>query len=102
MNKSHSSQMSMIDESVIFGTVPLDLENEWVNPSKIILWAEYEYRYKEYFQGSIGQPVSSVRIVLSSLVIKVYYQCSSIPRRLISSFRQRITPEMSCLANDVV
>ena len=127
MYKRHSSQMSLFDEPEMFGTLPLDPNNEWVKLSKLIPWAEFEYRYEEHFQSSTGQPACSARMALGSLLIKEDYQCSdekvvaeiamnpylqyfiglpafqySAPfdSSMLTRFRQRITPEMLDWVND--
>ena len=76
MYKRHSSQMSLFDEPEMFGTLPLDPKNEWVKLSKIIPWAEFEYRYEKNFESRTGQPACSARMALGSLLIKEDYQCS--------------------------
>ena len=49
MYKRHSSQMSLFDEPEMFGTLPLDPNNEWVKLSRIIPWAELEYQWVNHF-----------------------------------------------------
>ena len=127
MYKRHSSQMSLFDEPEMFGTLPLDPNNEWVKLSKIIPWAEFEYRYEDNFESGTGQPACSARMALGSLLIKEDYQCSdekviaeiamnpylqyfiglpafqySAPfdSSMMKRFRQRITPEMLDWVND--
>ena len=127
MYKRHSSQMSLFDEPEMFGTLPLDPNNEWVKLSKIIPWAEFEYRYEDNFESGTGQPACSARMALGSLLIKEDYQCSdekvvaeiamnpylqyfiglpafqySAPfdSSMLTRFRQRITPEMLDWVND--
>lgn len=127
MYKRHSSQMSLFDEPEMFGTLPLDPDNEWVKLSKLIPWAEFEYRYEEHFKSATGQPACSARMALGSLLIKEDYQCSdekvvaeiamnpylqyfiglpafqySAPfdSSMLTRFRQRITPEMLDWVND--
>lgn len=127
MYKRHSSQMSLFDEPEMFGTLPLDPNNEWVKLSKLIPWAEFEYRYEENFESGTGQPACSARMALGSLLIKEDYQCSdekvvaeiamnpylqyfiglpsfqySAPfdSSMLTRFRQRITPEMLDWVND--
>ena len=68
MYKRHSSQMSLFDEPEMFGTLPLDPKNEWVKLSKLIPWAEFEYRYEENFESTTGQPACSARMALGSLL----------------------------------
>ncbi len=127
MYKCHSSQMSLFDEPEMFGALPLDPNNEWVKLSKIIPWAEFEYRYEEHFQSGTGQPACSAKMALGSLLIKEDYRCSdekvvaeiamnpylqyfiglpafqySAPfdSSMLTRFRQRITPEMLDWVND--
>lgn len=129
MYKRHSSQMSLFDEPEMFGTLPLDPNNEWVRLSKLIPWAEFEYRYEENFESGTGQPACSARMALGSLLIKEDYQCSdekvvaeiamnpylqyfiglpafqySAPfdSSMLTRFRQRITPEMLDWVNDQI
>ena len=127
MYKRHSSQMSLFDEPEMFGTLPLDPNNEWVKLSKLIPWVEFEYRYEENFESGTGQPACSARMALGSLLIKEDYQCSdekvvaeiamnpylqyfiglpafqySAPfdSSMLTRFRQRVTPEMLDWVND--
>ena len=127
MYKLHSSRMSLFDEPVMFGTLPLDPNNEWVKLSKLIPWVEFEYRYEEHFESGTGQPACSARMALGSLLIMEDYQCSdervvaeiamnpylqyfiglpafqySAPfdSSMLTRFRQRITPEMLDWVND--
>ena len=127
MYKRHSSQMSLFDEPELFGTLPLDPKNEWVRLSKIIPWAEFEFRYEDHFKSGTGQPAVPARMALGSLLIKEDYQCSDervtaeiamnpylqyfiglekfqysspFDASMMTRFRQRITPEMLDWVND--
>ena len=129
MYKRHSSQMSMFDEPEMFGTLPLDPKNDWVRLSKIIPWAEFEFRYEDQFKSGMGQPACPARMALGALLIKEDYQCSDervtaeiamnpylqyfiglekfqytapFDASMMTRFRQRITPEMMDWINDQI
>lgn len=49
----------------------LDRNNRWVKLASIILWWEFEEKYKKHFKPSRkGEKAFSVRVTLGTLIIK--------------------------------
>lgn len=129
MYKRRAGQLSMLDSPTMFGTIPLDSENEWVKLSGIIPWMEFEERYAAHFKSRKGQPACPARMALGALLIKERYGfsdedvvaeiamnpylqyflglrafCYTAPfdASMLTRFRKRITPEMLAWVNDFV
>ncbi len=76
MYKRKSNQVSIFDDSAMFGGIPLNPENEWVKPAKLIPWWVFEEKYAEQFPSGTGQPADSLRMALGSQIIKERYRFS--------------------------
>ncbi len=51
MYKRKSNQVSIFDDSAMFGGIPLNPENEWVKLAKLIPWWVFEEKYADSFVG---------------------------------------------------
>lgn len=130
MYKRHTGQVSMLEDPELFGSLPLDPENEWIKLSKLVPWHEFDLRYRENFRSKKGQPAIDSRMALGALLIKpgykglsdediakeiamnpylqyflglheYRYECPFDPS-MMTRFRQRITPEMLSWVNDQI
>lgn len=130
MYKRHTGQVSMLETPEMFGSLPLDPENDWIRLSKLVPWFEFDRKYRENFRSKKGQPAIDSRMALGALLIKpaykgisdedlakeiamnpylqyflglreYRYECPFDPS-MMTRFRQRITPEMLTWVNDQV
>ena len=128
MYKRHNGQVSMLESPEMFGSLPLDPDNEWIKLSKLVPWREFDLKYADNFRSKKGQRAIDSRMALGALLIKPAYKAMSdedITREIamnpylqyflglheyryecpfdpsmMTRFRQRITPEMLSWVND--
>ena len=130
MYKRHNGQVSMLESPEMFGSLPLDPDNEWIKLSKLVPWREFDLKYADNFKSKKGQRAIHSRMALGALLIKPAYKAMSdedITREIamnpylqyflglheyryecpfdpsmMTRFRQRITPEMLSWVNDQI
>ena len=130
MYKRHNGQVSMLESPEMFGSLPLDPDNEWIKLSKLVPWREFDLQYADNFRSKKGQRAIDSRMALGALLIKPAYKAMSdedITREIamnpylqyflglheyryecpfdpsmMTRFRQRITPEMLSWVNDQI
>lgn len=49
MYKRHNGQVSMLESPEMFGSLPLDPNNEWIKLSKLVPWREFDLKYQAYW-----------------------------------------------------
>ena len=130
MYKRHTGQVSMLEAPEMFGSLPLDPNNDWIKLSKLVPWREFDLKYADNFRSKKGQRAIDSRMALGALLIKpaykalsdeditkeiamnpylqyflglqeYRYECPFDPS-MMTRFRQRITPEMLAWVNDQV
>lgn len=128
MYKRHTGQVSMLESPEMFGSLPLDPNNNWIRLSKLVPWREFDLKYADQFRSRKGQRAIDSRMALGALLIKpaykalsdeditkeiamnpylqyflglheYRYECPFDPS-MMTRFRQRITPEMLAWVND--
>ena len=128
MYKRHTGQVSMLESPEMFGSLPLDPNNDWIKLSKLVPWREFDLKYADNFRSKKGQRAIDSRMALGALLIKpaykalsdeditkeiamnpylqyflglqeYRYECPFDPS-MMTRFRQRITPEMLAWVND--
>ena len=130
MYKRHDGQVSMLETPEMFGSLPLDPNNEWIKLSQLVPWREFDLKYAKIFRSKKGQRAIDSRMALGALLIKPAYKAMSdedITREIamnpylqyflglreyryecpfdpsmMTRFRQRITPEMLSWVNDQI
>ena len=128
MYKRHDGQVSMLETPEMFGSLPLDPNNEWIKLSRLVPWREFDLKYAANFRSKKGQRAIDSRMALGALLIKPAYKAMSdedITREIamnpylqyflglheyryecpfdpsmMTRFRQRITSEMLSWVND--
>ena len=45
MYKRHTGQVSMLESPEMFGSLPLDPNNDWIKLSKFVPWREFDLKY---------------------------------------------------------
>ena len=45
MYKRHDGQVSMLETPEMFGSLPLDPNNEWIKLSQLVPWREFDLKY---------------------------------------------------------
>lgn len=63
----------MLESPEMFGSLPLDPNNEWIKLSKLVPWREFDLRYAENFRSKKGQRATDSRMALGALLIKPAY-----------------------------
>ena len=130
MYKRHTGQVSMLESPEMFGSLPLDPNNDWIKLSKLVPWREFDLKYANNFRSKKGQRAIDSRMALGALLIKpaykalsdaditkeiamnpylqyflglqeYRYECPFDPS-MMTRFRQRITPEMLDWVNDQI
>ena len=130
MYKRHTGQVSMLETPEMFGSLPLDPNNDWIKLSKLVPWREFDLKYADNFRSKKGQRAIDSRMALGALLIKpaykalsdeditkeiamnpylqyflglheYRYECPFDPS-MMTRFRQRITPEMLAWVNDQI
>ena len=130
MYKRHTGQVSMLETPEMFGSLPLDPNNDWIKLSRLVPWREFDQKYAENFRSRKGQRAIDSRMALGALLIKpaykalsdeditkeiamnpylqyflglheYRYECPFDPS-MMTRFRQRITPEMLAWVNDQI
>ena len=130
MYKRHTGQVSMLESPEMFGSLPLDPNNEWVKLSELVPWREFDLKYADNFRSKKGQRAIDSRMALGALLIKPAYKALSdeditkeiamnpylqyflglhefryecpFDSSMMTRFRQRITPEMLAWVNDQI
>ena len=130
MYKRHTGQVSMLESPEMFGSLPLDPNNDWIKLSKLVPQREFDLKYADNFRSKKGQRAIDSRMALGALLIKpaykalsdeditkeiamnpylqyflglheYRYECPFDPS-MMTRFRQRITPEMLAWVNDQI
>ena len=130
MYKRHTGQVSMLESPEMFGSLPLDPNNDWIRLSKLVPWRAFDLKYADNFRSKKGQRAIDSRMALGALLIKpaykalsdeditkeiamnpylqyflglheYRYECPFDPS-MMTRFRQRITPEMLAWVNDQI
>ena len=130
MYKRHTGQVSMLETPEMFGSLPLDPNNDWIKLSKLVPWRAFDLKYADNFRSKKGQRAIDSRMALGALLIKpaykalsdeditkeiamnpylqyflglqeYRYECPFDPS-MMTRFRQRITPEMLAWVNDQI
>ena len=120
----------MLESPEMFGSLPLDPNNDWIKLSKLVPWREFDLKYADNFRSKKGQRAIDSRMALGALLIKpaykalsdeditkeiamnpylqyflglheYRYECPFDPS-MMTRFRQRITPEMLAWVNDQI
>ena len=114
----------------MFGSLPLDPNNDWIKLSKLVPWREFDQKYAENFRSKKGQRAIDSRMALGALLIKPAYKALSdvditkeiamnsylqyflglqeyryecpFDSSMMTRFCQRITPEMLAWVNDQI
>ena len=72
MYKRHNGQISMLESPKMFGSLPLDPNNEWIKLSKFVPWREFDLKYAKNFRSKKGQRACDSRMALGSVLIKIH------------------------------
>ena len=130
MYKRHTGQVSMLETPEMFGTLPLDPNNDWIKLSKFVPWRKFDLKYAENFRSKKGQRACDSRMALGSVLIKIHYKGMSdedltkeiamnpylqyflglreyryecpFDASMMTRFRQRISAEMLAWVNDEI
>ena len=51
MYKRHDGQVSMLETPEMFGSLPLDPNNEWIKLSRLVPWREFDLKYAANFRS---------------------------------------------------
>lgn len=74
MYKRHTGQVSMLESPEMFGSLPLDPNNDWIKLSKFVPWREFDLKYADNFRSKKGQRACDSRMALGSVLIKIHYK----------------------------
>ena len=66
MYKRHTGQVSMLETPEMFGSLPLDPNNDWIKLSKLVPWREFDLKYADNFRSKKGQRSIDSRIYVSN------------------------------------
>ena len=77
MYKRHTGQVSMLESPDMFGSLPLDPNNDWIKLSKLVPWREFDLKYADNFRSKKGQRAIDSRMALGALLIKPAYKALS-------------------------
>ena len=130
MYKRHTGQVSMLESPELFGSLPLDPNNDWIKLSKFVPWREFDLKYADNFRSKKGQRACDSRMALGSVLIKIHYKGMSdedltkeiamnpylqyflglreyryecpFDASMMTRFRQRISAEMLAWVNDEI
>lgn len=130
MYKRHTGQVSMLESPEMFGSLPLNPNNEWIRLSKLVPWREFDLKYAKNFRSRKVQRAIDSRMALGALLIEPAYKALSdeditkeiamnpylqyflglheyryecpFDSSMMTRFRQRITPEMLAWVNDQI
>ena len=130
MYKRHTGQVSMLESPEMFGSLPLDPNNDWIKLSKYVPWREFDVKYADNFRSKKGQRACDSRMALGSVLIKIHYKGMSdedltkeiamnpylqyflglqeyryecpFDASMMTRFRQRISAEMLSWVNDEI
>ena len=68
MYKRHTGQVSMLESPEMFGSLPLDPNNDWIKLSKLVPWREFDLKYADNFRSRKGQRAIDSRMALGALL----------------------------------
>lgn len=130
MYKRHTGQISMLEAPEMFGSLPLNPDNDWIKLSKFVPWREFDLKYADNFRSKKGQRACDSRMALGSVLIKIHYKGMSdenlteeiamnpylqyflglqeyryecpFDASMMTRFRQRISAEMLAWVNDEI
>ena len=54
MYKRHTGQVSILESPEMFGSLPLDPNNDWIKLSKFVPWREFNLKYADNFRSKKG------------------------------------------------
>lgn len=74
MYKRHNGQISMLESPEMFGSLPLEPNNDWIKLSMFVPWQEFDQKYADNFRSKKGQRACDSRMALCSVLIKVHYK----------------------------
>ncbi len=74
MYKRHTGQVSMLESPEMFGSLPLDPNNDWIKLSKFVTWREFDLKYADNFKSKKVQRACDSRMALGSVLIKIHYK----------------------------
>ena len=120
----------MLNSPEMFGSLPLDPNNDWIRLSKLVPWREFDLKYADNFGSRKGQRACDSRMALGSVLIQIHYQGMSdealtkemamnpylqyflglreyryecpFDASMMIRFRQRISAEMLAWVNDEI
>ena len=120
----------MLESPEMFGSLPLDPNNDWVKLSRLVPLEAFDSKYAENFRSKRGQRAIDSRIALGAILIKPAYKGMSdenlakeiamnpylqyfwglqeyryecpFNASMMTRFRQRIKPEMLSWVNDQI
>ena len=58
----------------MFGSLPLDPNNDWIRLSKLVPWREFDLKYADNFRSRKGQRACDFRMALGAVLIQIHYQ----------------------------
>ncbi len=61
----------------MFGSLPLDPNNDWIKLSKLFPWREFDMKCADNFRSKKGQRAIDSRMTLGALLIKPVYKALS-------------------------
>ena len=64
----------MLESPEMFGSLPLDPDNDWIKLSKFVPWREFDLKYADNFRSKKGQRACDSRMALGSVLIKIHYK----------------------------
>ena len=62
MYKRHTGQVSMLESPEMFGSLPLDPNNDWIRLSKLVPWRAFDLKYADNFRSKKGQRACDSRM----------------------------------------
>lgn len=74
MYKRHTGQVSMLASPEMFGSLPLDPNNDWIRLSKYVPWREFDLKYAKNFRSKKGQRACDSRTALGLVLLKNHYK----------------------------
>ena len=70
MFKWHTRQVAMLKSHEMFGSLPLDLNDDWIKLSKLVPQQEFDMKYDDNFRSKKGLRAIVSRMALGALLIK--------------------------------
>ncbi len=71
MYKQHTEQAFLLESSEMFGSLPLDSSNDWINLSKLVPWRELDAKYVDNFKSMKGQSRYECPMTIIKKVLKI-------------------------------